>query len=938
MYDFPKLEKKILKSWQKNKIFEKSIKARKGQKSFIFYEGPPTANGKPGIHHVLARAFKDLFPRYKTMQGFYCERKAGWDTHGLPVELEVEKKLGISGKHKIESLKKTKFASIKYFNKLCQKSVWKYKKDWEDLTRRIGFWIDLENPYITYKNEYIKNNWKILKKLWDKKLLVQDYKIMPYCPRCGTSLSSHEVAQGYKKVKEESVYVKFQLCCFATEAKNKLQTNSKFKIPKNANIYLLAWTTTPWTLPGNVALAVGKDIDYILAKNKKNNEYYILAKTRKDILKSPDYKLSIINYQLKGKDLIGLEYKPLFDIPELQNDKSHKVYNADFVNTQDGTGIVHTAVMYGADDYELGQKVGLPKIHTVDEQGKFNSLVKKFQGIFVKKAEKQIIADMEKRNLLFKNEKYEHEYPFCWRCDTHLLYYAKKSWFIKMSLLRNKLRNTNEKINWVPAHLQKGRFGEWLREAKDWALSRERYWGTPLPIWQCTKCNKQELRFNSKGLKILKDLHRPYIDKITFPCKCDGIMKRVPEVLDCWFDSGAMPFSSQVQDYPADFISEAIDQTRGWFYTLLAISTALEKGTCYKNVISLGHILDKHGKKMSKSKGNVVVPKDVIETYGVDALRWYLYSNNQPGEPKKFDIKDVQENMRKIIATLWNSFVFYRDYAQNKRSKKNILDTWIISRLNQVILETTQYLDKYDVFHAARGIEEFIDDLSNWYIRRTRKDSRKKLLGKILVKLCKIMTPFVPFITDCIYREIVGTHHGAFKSVHLSDWPKPNKKLINKKLNKDMQKVREICTLGLSARSQAQIKVRQPLQELQINKELNKKLLNIIAQELNIKTITAGTIHVCLPRQRSLPTSQYITEKSGSLSIALDTKITPELKREGEERELIREIQNLRKKENLLPKDKIRLVLPDLKLGTKSLKQAVLAHEIKKGKLKIDKI
>ncbi|MBU2542582.1 isoleucine--tRNA ligase, partial [Patescibacteria group bacterium] len=808
MQNFPQLEKQILKFWKSQKIFEKSIKARqpkagqplveKNAKPFVFYEGPPTANGKPGIHHVLARAFKDLFPRYKTMQGFFCERRAGWDTHGLPVELEVEKKLKISGKPEIESLKKTKYESIKYFNKLCKDSVWEYKKNWEDLTQRMGFWIDLENPYITYKNEYIKNNWQILKKIWDAGLLVQDYRIAHYCYRCGTGLSSHEVAQGYKRVTDESVYVKFKL-----KAQNsKLKTTSQ-----NSNIYLLAWTTTPWTLPGNVALAIGENIDYVLVKNKSKDEYYILAKDRKNIL---DTKYKILN-TFKGKDLIGLEYKPLFDLMSLRgsepcerptcvgrsldygrrrpkqsrnmkkhlrteiasplaklgtrNDRdwqnAYKVYPADFVNTEEGTGIVHTAVMYGEDDYQLGQKIGLPRVHTVDENGKFNFLVKGFENMHVKnkKTTEKILNHLKKNNNFFAQENYEHDYPFCWRCDTPLLYYAKKSWFIKMSKLRKQLLKNNQKINWIPSHLQKGRFGEWLREVKDWALSRERYWGTPLPIWQCEKCGFQKMIIQNSKFKI-QNLHRPFIDEITFQCKCGETMKRVPEVLDCWFDAGAMPFSSKTQAYPADFISEGIDQTRGWFYTLLAISTALGLGPSYKNVISLGLLLDKHGKKMSKSKGNIVVPEQVIEQYGVDSLRWYFYSVNQPGEPKKFDIKDIAEKQRKIIGTLWNSFIFLRDYAGkgemiSPRKTKNILDKWILSRLNQLILKIEKYLDQYDVFRTARNIEEFIDDLSNWYIRRTRKDSNKAVLQDVILKLCQIMAPFTPFIADYIYREIM---------------------------------------------------------------------------------------------------------------------------------------------------------------------------------------
>ena len=993
MQNFPELENQILKFWQKKKIFEKSVKRRppkagqhlveKSAKAFVFYEGPPTANGKPGIHHVLARAFKDLFPRYKTMQGFKCERRAGWDTHGLPVELEVEKKLNISGKPQIESLKKTKYESIKYFNKLCKDSVWEYKKDWENLTRRMGFWIDLDNPYITYENEYIENNWKILKKIWDAGLLVQDYKVMPYCARCGTSLSSHEVAQGYKKVTEESVYVKFQIsndkCKIAIKnlkcsAMLKISSAKPSKLKKSDKIYLLAWTTTPWTLPGNVALAVGEDINYVLVQNQQNNEYYILAKVKKDILNT---KYKILN-TFYGKDLVGLEYKPLFDISKLKNEKSYKVYPADFVNTEEGTGIVHTAVMYGEDDYQIGRKLGLPRIHTVDEQGKFHvpcsrfQVLKKIHGMFVKDAEKDIIQDLQERNLLFKKEMYPHDYPHCWRCDSALLYYAKKSWFIKMSNLRKQLLANNKKINWMPGHIKEGRFGEWLREVKDWALSRERYWGTPLPIWQCEKCGKQKFKSKIQNTRYkIQDLHRPFIDKIKFQCKkCNGVIKRVPEVLDCWFDAGNMPFASKVQGYPANFICEAIDQTRGWFYTLLAISTVLDKGTCYQNVICLGHVLDKHGKKMSKSKGNIVVPKEVIEEYGADALRWYFYVVNQPGEPKKFNIKDVAKKQRKIIGTLWNSFVFLRDYAgrndttsprktcllaSRKAAKgfvdgarsgptkqgKNILDKWILSRLNQTIQETEKYLDQYDVFHSARNIEEFIDDLSNWYIRRTRKDSNKAVLQDVILKLCQLMAPFTPFITDYIYREIQKTCPESCKpggSIHLTDWPKIDKKFIDEKLNRDMKKVREISALGLAARAKAGIKVRQPLGELRINKKLNKELLQIIADELNVKSVIVKTLRRNISSGRHKGKSPYITEKSGSIKIALNTKITPELKKEGAERELIRKIQNLRKKAGLLPKDKIVLYFPNPSQITDNIRNSVLAYKLEKGELGVDKI
>ena len=810
MQNFVELEEKILKYWKKNKSFEKSVNLRSKTRPFIFYEGPPTANAKPGIHHVLARSFKDLFCRYKTMCGFRVERKAGWDTHGLPVELQIEKKLGFKNKQDIENF------GIAKFNQECKKSVWEFKGDWEDLTRRMAYWLDLKKPYITYENKYIKQVWQILKKIWDKGLLVQDYKVVPWCSRCGTALSSHEVAQGYKIIKDKSIFVKFKL--------------------KNSNKHVIAWTTTPWTLSANVAIAV----------NPKDKRY---------------------------KNLIGQEYEPIYP-----NKGEHKIVSANFVNPKEGTGMVHIAPAYGEDDLNLAKQKNLKIIHV------------KIQPNL------EIIKNLKKRKLLQKIEIIEHEYPFCWRCDKKLIYLAKKSWFIKMTKLQKQLLSNNQKINWHPEYLKNGRFGEWLENIKDWALSRERYWGTPLPIWICEKCKKQELKINIK----LKNLHKPFIDKIKFSCKCGGKMTRVPDVLDCWFDAGAMPYASKTQGFPADFICEAIDQTRGWFYTLLAISTCLDSGPSYKSVLSLGHVLDKHGKKMSKSKGNTVWPEEVINKFGVDSLRWYFFALNQAGEAKKFDIQDVQEKQRKIISTLHNSFVFLQEYAQDNRNKKNILDLWIISRLNQVIKQASKYLDNFDAFRASRSIEIFIDDLSNWYIRRTRKDCNKKLLKNILEKLSLIMAPFMPFTAEFLNKD-----------VHLKKWPKAGK--INIKLNNQMAQVRKICADALALRAKHQIKVRQPLSKLTIKNKLSKNLLEIIKQEVNIKQI-----------------------KFGSSQIKLDIKITPELKREGEERDLIREIQDLRKKQNLKIQDKIILTYP--KPVSDFVKNSVNAHEINLGKLKIKKL
>lgn len=905
--NLPKLEETILKFWQKNKIFEKSISSRKGADNFVFYEGPPTANAKAGIHHVLARVFKDIICRYKTMRGFKVLRKAGWDTHGLPVELEVEKKLGLKSKKDIEKY------GIAKFNKACKESVWQYKKDWERLTDRIGFWLDMKNPYVTYNPEYIETVWWILKEIYQKGLIYQAHKVVPYCPRCGTSLSSHEVAQGYKTVKDRSVYIKFKL------KKGQFITNN---FTTDDKTYILSWTTTPWTLPGNVALAVKENIEYTFVNYK--NEKFILAKNL--VEKVFGREIEIIG-RVKGRRLVDLKYEPLFNIPSLKNERSYKLYSAPFVTDKEGTGIVHTAVMYGEDDYELGKRHNLPKQHTVDEEGKFTGLVPQWEGIFVKEAEPLIVENLTKRNLLLKEELYEHEYPFCWRCNSPLLYYAKESWFVNMQKVKGDLIKNNQKVNWVPSYLKNGRFGQWLKEVKDWAISRERYWGTPLPFWKCqngkiqklkiktqNKCNNIQVIGSTKeleklsGKKIPKDLHRPFIDKITFQCEqCGGKMKRVKEVLDCWFDSGSMPFAQyhypfenkdfieKKLQFPADYISEGIDQTRGWFYTLLAISTLLGKGPAYKNIISLGHVLDEKGEKMSKSKGNVVDPWYIIQKYGIDAVRWYFYTINQPGDSKLFREKDIEESLRKFIHILWNSYLFYNTYAlkiKNLRPKtKNVLDRWIISRLNELILNSTRFFDKYNVTTAARLIENFvINDLSLWYIRRSRRrfqrpKSAKELkeasenLGYIILTLSKLTAPFIPFLSEEIYQ-------GSKTSVHLEDWPRPNKNLINNKLMKQMEEVRRIVNLALSKRAKVKIKVRQPLNNLQLTThrlKTEKELLELIKDEVNVKNITFGK------------------------SFKLDTKITPELKEEGIVREIIRQLQEMRKKAGLKPRDKIKI-------------------------------
>ncbi len=893
--DFPQIEEKILKFWKEKKIFEKSLKKTKKGKRFVFFEGPPFANGLPGIHHLLSRAFKDVILRYKTMQGFSVERKAGWDTHGLPTEMEAEKKLGIKSKKDIEKI------GIKKFIETCQNSVFTYKKEWEDFTERIGFWLDLKNAYITCSNDYIESLWWILKKIWEKGLLYQDYKVVPYCPRCGTSLSSHEVAQGYKKISEPAIFLKLKI-------KNK---KSKTQIKnKKFNTFLLVWTTTPWTLPANVALAVNPK--FIYAKVKVNNEYLILAKER---FKACGVKGKIVE-EIKGKKLLELEYEPLFDFMKTEK-PAFKVVAGDFISTEEGTGIVHIAPAFGEEDMEVGKQNDLPILITVNEDGTFKKEVKPWAGKFVKDADPEITASLQKRNLLYKKELYEHDYPFCWRCDSPLLYYAKTSWFIKMSGLRKKLLENNKKINWIPDYLKDGRFGEWLREVKDWNLSRERYWGTPLPIWQCEKCDKQicvgslnELKKLQVTSYKLQDLHRPSIDKATFKCeKCGGLMRRIPEVVDCWFDSGSMPYAQwhypfenkekidKKNFFPADFICEGIDQTRGWFYTLLAVSTLLNLGPAYKNVISHGIVLDAKGQKMSKSKGNVVWPKDVIDKFGADSARFYFYTINPAAEPKRFDFKDVQEISRRFLGTLWNSYLFFSTYTDKKFkpqknfSPKNLLDKWIVSQFQNLCQQIIENLDKYYVVEATRLFEDFVDDLSNWYIRRSRKrfqrpetkeikEEASQTLYYVLLKLTKLIAPFTPFIAEELYQKL----NGAEKSVHLCDYPEPDKKLINSDLEEKMEQVREVVTQSLGLRAEAGIRVRQPLKELRIrNQELRKAkgLLDLIKDEVNVKKITFGE------------------------EIELDTKITKELKEEGVAREVIRHIQALRKKAGLKPKDKI---------------------------------
>ncbi len=1094
-------EEEVLKFWKENNIFEKSLEKDSPKGEYVFYEGPPTANGKPGIHHLEARAFKDAIPRYKTMCGYHVARKGGWDTHGLPVELQVEKKLGLNSKKAIEDY------GIANFNKECKESVWEYTDLWSKFTDRIGYWVDQENAYVTYHNDYIESVWNVVKTANEKKLLYKDYKVVPWCPRCGTTLSSHEIAQGYQDVKDLSV-------------------TAKFKVKGEENTYILAWTTTPWTLPGNVALAVGKKIDYV--KIEKDNELLILAKSRLSIIEG-EYK---VIKEMKGSDLVGLEYEPLYPyfintIPDTEKpklEKAFKVYAADFVTTEDGTGVVHTAVMYGVDDFNLGNEIGLPKHHMVGLDGKFLAGTEFLEGRFVRDEEVaiDIIKDLAHRGLLFKKEKYEHSYPHCWRCKTALIYYARDSWYIAMSTLKDQLVKENEGINWEPSYIKEGRFGEWLKDIKDWAISRERYWGSPLPVWICNDCNKREVmgsideiksrtkksgnkyfvmrhgqsecnvsesimhkeesknsklteegrnqvlessknfkekvdiviaspfqrtrettkmmceqigfpqedviydeniheweassifydkdrdtfekyyledylnnpsealpdsesfaqvamrvgkfiydlenKYSGKTILIIGhsgatrvldfviqgfsfeslpreknipnflknaeikelnfvplphnenyelDLHKPYIDEVSLSCDCGGKLERTKEVMDVWLDSGAMPFAQdhypfENKDkiekggaYPADFICEAIDQTRGWFYTLHAVGAIMGRGKAYKNVICLGHLLDAKGKKMSKSLGNVVDPWAMMDKYGADTLRLWMYSVNQPGESKNFDEKTVSELHSKVFNLLYNVLAFYELYCDKDLEKKeyvgseNILDKWIVSRLNELIENTTKQMDDYKLLEPVRAIRDFMDDLSTWYLRRSRDRIKegdieaKNTLYFVLKTLVKVMAPFTPFASEDIWQKLKNDKDEL--SVHLIEWPTAN--MVNINVIKEMKEVREVVTLGLQARQKAGIPVRQPLNKITIaefdfvSSHNGMEYFDIIKEELNIKNMYSN---------------KDLTLEN---KVELDLNITEDLKQEGNYREFVRAVQDIRKKNGLNPSDIITLVI-----------------------------
>ena len=860
--NFVEREKQVLKFWEENDIFQKSMDSRKEGETYTFYDGPPTANGKPHIGHVETRAIKDMIPRYQTMKGKFVPRKAGWDTHGLPVELEVEKLLGLNGKEQIEEY------GMEPFIKKCKESVWKYKGMWEDFSGTVGFWADMDNPYITYDDNFIESEWWALKTIWDKKLLYKGFKIVPYCPRCGTPLSAQEVAQGYKTVKERSAVVRFKI--------------------KGEDAYFLAWTTTPWTLPSNLALCVNPDETYIKVK-AADGYTYILAEALADkVLSKVATEEGVKPYEVletyKGTDLEYKEYEPLFECAgvaaEKQHKKAHFVTCDSYVTMSDGTGIVHIAPAFGEDDAKVGRKYDLPFVQFVDGKGEMTEETP-YAGLFVKKADPEVLKDLDKEGKLFDAPKFEHEYPHCWRCDTPLIYYARESWFIKMTEVKDDLIKNNNTVNWIPDSIGKGRFGDWLENVQDWGISRNRYWGTPLNIWECPDCGKQISIGSRKELAELSgradaetiELHRPYIDEVTCTCPdCKGTMKRVPEVIDCWFDSGAMPFAQHhypfenkevfEQQFPAKFISEAVDQTRGWFYSLMAESTLLFNKAPYENVIVLGHVQDENGQKMSKSKGNAVDPFDALENMGADAIRWYFYTSSAPWIPKRFGENAVMEGQRKFLGTLWNTYAFYILYANidefdpTKYSldfdKLAVMDKWILSRLNSSIKAVDENLASYKIPEAARALDEFVDDLSNWYVRRCRdrfwakgmeqdKINAYMTLYTCLKDICLAAAPMIPFMTEEIYQNMVrSVDKTAPESIHLCDFPVADEKFIDKKLEEDMDELLKIVVHGRACRNTAAIKNRQPIGQMYIKAEheLDDMYVSIIEDELNVKKAT----------------------------------------------------------------------------------------------------
>ncbi|RGZ99995.1 isoleucine--tRNA ligase [Dorea formicigenerans] len=859
--NFVDREKETEKFWEDNHIFEKSMEDREGCPQYMFYDGPPTANGKPHIGHVLTRVIKDMIPRYRTMKGYEVPRKAGWDTHGLPVELEVEKALGLDGKDQIEKY------GVEPFIKKCKESVWKYKGMWEDFSNTVGFWADMDDPYVTYHNTFIESEWWALKKIWDKGLLYKGFKIVPYCPRCGTPLSAQEVAQGYKDVKERSAIVRFKV--------------------KDEDAYILAWTTTPWTLPSNIALCVNPEEDYAKVKAADGYTYYMAVALLDTVLgKLGDEENGVKAYEVletyKGQDLEYKEYEPLYqcayDCAAKQNKKAFYVTCDTYVTLTDGTGVVHIAPAFGEDDAKVGRKYDMPFVQLVDEKGEMGKTTP-FAGLFVKKADPEVLKDLDGRGLLFDAPKFEHSYPHCWRCDTPLIYYARESWFIKMTAVKDDLIANNNTINWIPESIGKGRFGDWLENVQDWGISRNRYWGTPLNIWEC-ECGCQHSIGSIEELKSMSDncpdeieLHRPYIDNVTIKCpKCGKEMHRVPEVIDCWFDSGSMPFAQYhypfenqelfEKHFPADFISEAVDQTRGWFYSLLAISTLIFNKAPYKNVIVLGHVQDENGQKMSKSKGNAVDPFDALEKYGADAIRWYFYINSAPWLPNRFHGKAVTEGQRKFMGTLWNTYAFFVLYANIDEfdatkytleyEKLSVMDKWLLSKLNSAIKAVDEDLANYKIPEAAKALQSFVDDMSNWYVRRSRerfwakgmeqdKINAYMTLYTALVEICKTAAPMIPFMTEDIYQNLVRSiDANAPESIHLCDFPKVNEAHIDKELEENMDRVLKLVVMGRACRNTANIKNRQPIGQMYVKAdfELSEFFDAIVADELNVKNVT----------------------------------------------------------------------------------------------------
>jgi isoleucyl-tRNA synthetase len=970
---FPKLEEEVLEYWKQNDTFKKSVEGRPGDNIYVFYEGPPTANAKPGVHHVLPRAFKDLFPRYKTMRGYRVPRKGGWDTHGLPVELEVERALGIKSKPEIEAF------GVEEFNRRCRDSVFTYVQEWQRLTDRIGFWVDMDDAYVTYHNEYIESVWWIVRQFWENDLLYLDYRSTPHCPRCVTTLSDAEVALGYKEnTPDPSVYVKFRL---TAESAAKLRNTAQFE--GDEPISLVAWTTTPWTLPANTALAVKPDAAYGIYRHE--GELLVVAR---------DLGSRVLGDEAvevrwgMGSGLVGLKYEPLYDInawgvPTLTFDRSNEgrlvpkplaevqaaytVLSADFVSMEDGTGTVHIAPAFGGEDFQLGKENGLLFVQTVDLRGLMPER-SPWAGQFVKDADKGITEDLTGRGLMLKSETIKHTYPFCWRCETPLLYYAKPTWYVRTTAVKDRLIDGNQQINWYPEHIRDGRFGDWLRNNIDWGLSRERYWGTPLPIWRCTGCDAiecigsramlRERSVDPAAVDALEDFHRPYIDRIELKCEsCGGAMKRTPELMDVWFDSGAMPYAQWhypfenketfEKRFPADYICEAVDQTRGWFYTLHAeavLLNSIDPATfktpyAYKNVICVGHILDEKGRKMSKTVGNTVDPWSVIDESGADALRWYMFTATRPGDPRRFSGKLVQESLRRFLLTYWNTYSFFVTYANlddfdptraGPRTPTD-LDRWLLSELNDLVRRVTSHLDEYDPTTSGRLIQDFVDDLSNWYVRRSRrrfwkgdvdddKTAAYQTLYIALTTVTKLMAPFTPFISEAIYQNLVcSVDREAPESVHLAEWPESDTSAVDQGLMDDTRLVMRVASLARAARQKAQMKVRQPLAsatafvQTSAQKAALEALADQVVEESNVKELRVKALAEEFKETYTRPDDllklvgegHVIAEDDNGYAVAVDRRITPALADEGLARELVHRIQNLRKSAGLEIEDRI---------------------------------